>query len=185
MTSYFPNGRVQWERPEDATSIFIDPHFRPSTYRDTAVYDNRDVVPYNPALLLKYDCHLFLDICASKMASMHYIFVYFMKGEDRASILLRHQSSVAAGIVNEDDEVDLYLNGSYKSSHQCFWRIQNFNIVTLNPTTELLPLHLEYQFTRVTIPPNTTVGNLRETVATMPRKPTESKLEAFFTLNQE
>ena len=101
-TGYFPNGRVQWKRPEDASAIFINPHFRLSPYRDTAVYDNRDVVPYNPALLLKYDCHVFLDICASKMASMHYLFVYLMKGEDRASLLLSHQSSVAAGIVNED-----------------------------------------------------------------------------------
>ena len=47
--------------------------------------DNRWVVPYNPALSKKYNCHLNVEIVASIM-SIKYLFMYFHKGHDSMQI---------------------------------------------------------------------------------------------------
>ena len=47
--------------------------------------DNRWVVPYNPALSRKYDCHLNVEICASIQA-VKYLFMYFHKGHDTMQV---------------------------------------------------------------------------------------------------
>ena len=42
--------------------------------------DNRNVVPYNAGLLLKYDCHINVEICTS-VSSVKYIYKYIYKGQ--------------------------------------------------------------------------------------------------------
>ena len=57
--------------------------------------DNRWVVPYNPWFILKYNCHICVEICSS-VASIKYIHKYCYKGPDRATLQIQ----------NEDDPVD-------------------------------------------------------------------------------
>ncbi|XP_050896420.1 uncharacterized protein LOC127103188 [Lathyrus oleraceus] len=52
--------------------------------RDRSV-DNRWVVPYNPWLLLKYDCHINVEICSS-MKSIKYLYKYVYKSPDRVAM---------------------------------------------------------------------------------------------------
>ncbi|KAI5433936.1 hypothetical protein KIW84_020970 [Lathyrus oleraceus] len=47
--------------------------------------DNRWVVPYNPWLLLKYDCHINVEICSS-IKSIKYLYKYVYKGPDRVAM---------------------------------------------------------------------------------------------------
>nr|GMD12781.1 Hydroxyproline O-galactosyltransferase GALT2 [Ipomoea batatas] len=49
--------------------------------------DNRWIVPYNPQLLLKFDCHINVEVCAS-IKSVKYIYKYIYKGHARVSMTL-------------------------------------------------------------------------------------------------
>ena len=46
-----------------------------------AVYTNQNVVPYNPYLLLTYECHINVEIVTS-MAVIKYMLNYMFKGND-------------------------------------------------------------------------------------------------------
>jgi hypothetical protein len=50
--------------------------------------DNRWVVPYNPALSKKYNCHINVEICSS-ISAVKYLHKYVYKGHDRAYIEVR------------------------------------------------------------------------------------------------
>ncbi|KAL6219764.1 hypothetical protein ACLB2K_007523 [Fragaria x ananassa] len=47
--------------------------------------DNRWVVPYSPWLLLRYDCHINVEVCES-IKSVKYLYKYVYKGPDRAAM---------------------------------------------------------------------------------------------------
>ena len=53
--------------------------------------DNRWVVPYNPFLLLKYRCHINVEICVS-IKSIKYLFKYVYKGHDCASLQIERDT---------------------------------------------------------------------------------------------
>jgi hypothetical protein len=70
--------------------------------------DNRWIVPYNPYLSAKFDCHINVE-CAVSIRSIKYPFKYIHKGGDRAT------AEVNA------DEIKLYIDGRYlASSELCF-----------------------------------------------------------------
>ncbi|XP_031099719.1 uncharacterized protein LOC116003920 [Ipomoea triloba] len=71
--------------------------------------DNRWIVPYNPQLLLKFDCHINVEVYAS-IKSVKYIYKYIYKGHDRVSMTL--------GDNNDDrviDEIKEYQNARWIS----------------------------------------------------------------------
>ena len=47
--------------------------------------DNSWIVPYNPYLSLRYDCHINVEVCTSPKAAK-YLFKYTTKGNDRARV---------------------------------------------------------------------------------------------------
>ena len=49
--------------------------------------DNSWVIPYNPYLSLRYNCHINVERCASPKATK-YLFKYVTKGTDRAMVSL-------------------------------------------------------------------------------------------------
>ena len=46
------------------------------------------VVPYNPHLLMKFNCHMNVEVCTT-VKSVKYIFKYIHKGNDAAHIEIR------------------------------------------------------------------------------------------------
>lgn len=50
-----------------------------------AMLDNQWVVPYNPYLLSRYNCHINVEIC-SGVTAVKYLYKYMYKGHDRVTI---------------------------------------------------------------------------------------------------
>ncbi|XP_050890313.1 uncharacterized protein LOC127095705 [Lathyrus oleraceus] len=76
--------------------------------------DNRWVVPYNPWLLLKYDCHINVEICSS-IKSIKYLYKYVYKGPDRVAMEV-HKGSYM-------DEVQQYVDARWICAPEALWKI--------------------------------------------------------------
>src|SRR5437764_7768064 len=85
--------------------------------RGSHVLDNRWIVPYNPYLCQKYDCHINVEICSS-IRSVKYLYKYVYKGSDRVII----------SIENSNDEITNYINARYVSASEACWRLFNFSL---------------------------------------------------------
>ncbi|KAL8120931.1 hypothetical protein AgCh_017928 [Apium graveolens] len=75
--------------------------------------DNGWVIPYNRDLLVKYQCHMNVEICCHAR-SLEYIFKYCLKVYDRATIEITSQR---VDKENQDeahvDEINAYFDGRY------------------------------------------------------------------------
>ena len=87
-------------------------------HMDTVV-DNRWVVPYNPYLLLKLDCHVNVILVTSGPLSPKYLYKYQFKGPDR--VLMRVQGQ-------QTDEVEEFVTGRYISASESVWKLQDIPI---------------------------------------------------------
>lgn len=80
-----------------------------------AEVDNQWVVPYNRDLLVRYQCHINVELCNDGRC-MKYLFKYCLKGSDRATMLVkgRKRSNLADSRRNDhQDEIKYYLDGRY------------------------------------------------------------------------
>jgi hypothetical protein len=100
------------------------------------VIDNRWITPYSPYLLLKYECHLNVEVCVS-VESVKYLYKYCYKGPDRTMVATRVPSD------GEVNEILLFQDvRSFGSSEGC-WRTFNFGMYGRSPPVARLPVHLE------------------------------------------
>ncbi|XP_023312434.1 uncharacterized protein LOC108916109, partial [Anoplophora glabripennis] len=130
--------------------------------------DNRWIVPYNPYALLKYNCHINVEACAS-VHSVKYLYKYFFKGADMA--LLR----VNIDNTNEYNEVENFLNGRYMSPTEACWHINKFPMHKHSHTVYRLCVHLpERQMVR--FQPGLEIQAMQRNEVT--------QLTAWFILNQ-
>jgi hypothetical protein len=123
-------GYPRYRRRFDGKSIEV---------RNSSV-DNRWVVPYNPYLLKKYNCHINLEICAS-IKSIKYLFKYVYKGHDCANIEFREKPTNGTEQVNRD-EVKSYLDARYVSAPEAIWRIFEFKMHDISHAVIRLAVHL-------------------------------------------
>lgn len=113
-TKKFPKGF------QEATVISNDgfPLYRRSRGPEVIVRgmkaDNRYVVPYNPFLSTKYDCHINVESCQSVKA-IKYIFKYIYKGYDCASVEVRGETA--------NDEISKFLETRYVCAPEAIWRL--------------------------------------------------------------
>lgn len=79
-----------------------------------AVLDNKWVVPYNRNLLVRYQCHINIEVC-NHGRCMKYLFKYCLKGSDRATMLVKSRQNKDGGSndVEARDEIKMYLDGRY------------------------------------------------------------------------
>jgi hypothetical protein len=94
--------------------------------------DNRNVVPYNPYLSLKYDSHINVEICCS-VSAVKYIHKYIYKGGDRTTLEL----------AKEIDEIKQHIDARYIGASEAAWRIFSFRMHAEHPSIMRLQIHLE------------------------------------------
>nr|XP_051194446.1 uncharacterized protein LOC127307725 isoform X1 [Lolium perenne] len=98
--------------------------------------DNRWVVPYNPYLLRRYNCHINVEVCSS-IKAVKYLFKYIYKGHDRASVSLDEADSNG-----NIDEIKQYRDARWITPPEALWRIYSFNLSEIFPSVRQLQLHL-------------------------------------------
>ncbi|XP_045810788.1 uncharacterized protein LOC123905205 [Trifolium pratense] len=104
--------------------------------------DNRNVVPYNAFLLLKYQAHINMEWC-NQCTSIKYLFKYIHKGYDRITTSLSPSLQRKSKKNEEIDEVKEYIDCRYVSPCEACWRIFSFPIHGRKPAVERLFYHLE------------------------------------------
>ena len=116
---------------EDRYPQYARPNNRRTYVSSGTIMDNRDVVPYSPYLLAKYNCHINVKICASVKA-VKYIHKYIYKGHDCATL------EVVGGV----DEIKEYVDAQYIGPIEACWHIFEFGMHLELPTVYRLPMHL-------------------------------------------
>ena len=112
-------------------------HTCKSILNENVTVDNAYVVPYNPGLLLKYNCHINVEIC-STIQAIKYVYKYVYKGPDKAFV------SVAEG-ESEASECQRFLNARSIGPSEACYRIFGFPINGQKPFVKDLIIHLPNQ----------------------------------------
>ncbi|XP_024368015.2 uncharacterized protein [Physcomitrium patens] len=126
--------------------------------------DNRWVVPYNPYLIGRFNCHINVEICSS-VKTVKYLYKYIFKGSDRS-------------VVETDevvDEIKDFLEGRYVAAQEACWRLFGFETNNKSHSICRLPVHLPDQ-QYVTFKEGTSLHSVIDQNA-------ETKLTKFFELN--
>jgi hypothetical protein len=133
----YPKGFTDETLPEvDGYPIYRRSNDGITVHKHGHVFTNAHVVPYNPYLLAKYNCHINVEI-ATSITAVKYLFKYVYKGHDRASIsVVNHPGS------NKIDEISEYLDSRYVSAAESSWRIFGFRMHQHSPSVTRLQLHL-------------------------------------------
>ncbi|XP_017247877.2 uncharacterized protein LOC108219103 [Daucus carota subsp. sativus] len=141
--------------------------------------DNQWVVPFNRDLLVKYQCHMNIEICCHAR-SIKYLFKYCLKGHDTATVEItgRWKRKQNESTDQRVDEIQAYFDGRYVCGAEAAYRIFGFPIHHRTLSVESLPFHLPGQ-KNYTFRANESLEKVVER-----EKERLSKLEAFFMLNQ-
>ena len=129
--------------------------------------DNSWVVPYNPYLSLRYQCHVNIEVCQSPTAAK-YLYKYVTKGPDRAM--------VAVDLGRSRDEIQNYQDMRSIGSGEAAHRLYDFKIAENKPPVMRLRIHLENE-QHITF-----VGGHEEQAIEGDR---ETELTAYFRYNQK
>ncbi|XP_076919580.1 uncharacterized protein LOC143580443 [Bidens hawaiensis] len=101
--------------------------------------DNRWVVPYNPVLLMMFNCHMNVEVCSS-IKSVKYVFKYVYKGHDKQ--LIQIDPDEQGVVINE---IKRFHDARYVSPLEAMWRIFSFPLSQISHTVLTLQLHLPNQ----------------------------------------
>ena len=136
------SGRAEYKRTKNGDNptvrIRVD-----GTWKCVKV-GNEWVVPYNPLLLMMFDCHICVDIVTGT-ACVKYLFKYVNKGEDFAK----------ARIQGIKSEIEQYRKTRYISAAEATWRLLGYQMTDRNPAVTKIHVHLEGEH-NITYPHNAT-----------------------------
>ncbi|XP_074363229.1 uncharacterized protein LOC141703685 [Apium graveolens] len=141
--------------------------------------DNQFIVPYNRDLLLRFQCHVNLEIC-NNSRSLKYLFKYCLKGHDTATMMIRRKEGLPLNLEKGKtiDEVRHFLDGRYVCASEAAWRLLGYDIHYRYPSVERLPDHVEGG-KNVTFNVNDTLEEVANKASNR-----KSKLEAWFVANK-
>ena len=109
-------------------------------------FDDSWVVPYNPYLCLKYDCHINVEICNS-VSAVKYLYKYVYKGHDKATIAVIPYCHGEQPPMNNApiiiDEIKKYTDSRYIGASEAVWRIFGFDMSSRYPAICRLQIHEE------------------------------------------
>lgn len=123
---------------------------------------NGRIVPYNPYLTRRYNCHINVELCANVNA-IRYIFKYIFKGHDLTHITITQQNETSedshhprglrqsrrsrhAPNITEPsesvDEIKCYHEARYLSPCEALWRLFEYPVREQSPPVITLHVHL-------------------------------------------
>ena len=115
---------------EDGYPDYACPDNGRTVQKHQDVFDNKVVVPHPRELLVQFNCHINLEVCAS-IKAVKYIHKYIYKGPDRATVL-----------TEGENEIRTYLDARYISSTQACHNIFKFPMHMEWPAVHRLAVHL-------------------------------------------
>ena len=127
----YPNYR---RRDNGLTCTKRGPHGQPFTYT------NENVVPHNPYLSRRFNCHINVEVTTG-IHAVKYIYKYIYKGHDRAVLQVRSNQPDPAG----RDETAEYLDARYVSPPEAIWRTMGYLMHKHSPNVVRLQVHLPDQ----------------------------------------
>ncbi len=92
---------------------------------------NRDIVPYNPYLLLKFNCHINVE-CCTNLRCVKYLYKYVYKGHDRGTVRL-------------DDEIETFIDCRYLCPQEAAWRLFKYEMSHRSHVIYRMNIHLPNQ----------------------------------------
>ena len=131
------------------------------------IIDNRWVVPYNPYLSLRYNCHINVECCSSPKAAK-YLYKFVTKGTDRAMVSTEFEGQPR-------DEIAEYIDLRSVGSSEAAWHLLAYPITDKFPAVLALRVHLQDQH-QVVFDMDTEEEALEQQ--------RETELTAFFRFNQ-
>jgi hypothetical protein len=123
-TRFSEDGYPEYARPDNG---------RTYTNSRGQTFDNCHIIPYNPFLSARYDCHINVEICTSVKA-IKYIHKYIYKGHDPATLE-----------VSEIDEILEHIDSHYIGPPEGVWHVLEFPLHEEKPSVYHLPVHLKDQ----------------------------------------
>jgi hypothetical protein len=142
------------------------------------VLDNRNVVPYNAKLLMKYQGHINMEWC-NQSSSIKYLFKYIHKGYDRITARIIPSQQHTTFAQQPVDEIKQYLDCRYISPCEACWRIFSFSIHGRKPAVERMFFHLVGE-KAIYFTDHSTMENVLEKASV-----TESMFTAWLQANQK
>ncbi|SGY54089.1 BQ5605_C006g03838 [Microbotryum silenes-dioicae] len=100
------------------------------------VYTDANIVPTNPFLASKYNCHVNVEI-ASGVAAIKYLYKYIYKGHDATSFTINEPGA--------QDKITDFLDAQYVCTPEAIHRIFRFGMHDRDPAVARLALHLPYE----------------------------------------
>ncbi|XP_020266488.1 uncharacterized protein LOC109841977 [Asparagus officinalis] len=100
------------------------------------ILNNQWVVPYNPYFLIRYNCHINVEIC-SGIKAVKYLYKYIYKGHDRVAVNIEYNEG--ENVVNE---IKNFQDARWVSVQEAFWRIYEFHLNEIFPVVINLQLHM-------------------------------------------
>ncbi|XP_030058284.1 uncharacterized protein LOC115469629 [Microcaecilia unicolor] len=135
------------------------------------IINNTWVVPYNPFLLLKYNSHINVEVCAS-IKSVKYLFKYVYKGHDCANVVIKEHKTL------QHDEIKTFTDSRYVTAPEAAWRLNAFEMHHQSHSIQRLQVHLPDEQSIVFHPKNIDI-------AVETAKTKDTTLTAWFKLNAE
>ncbi|GAA0185094.1 hypothetical protein LIER_32382 [Lithospermum erythrorhizon] len=100
------------------------------------ILDNRWVIPYNPTLLLFFNCHINVEIYCD-IRAVKYLYKYVHKGHEK--VMFR----IAFDVPSTDiDETATFQNARSVSQVKVAWRIFGFSLHGIFPAVQQLQVHM-------------------------------------------
>lgn len=91
--------------------------------------DNRWVVPYNPTLLMQYNCHINVEVCSS-IKSVKYLYKYVYKGHDCSSFAVQNSDENEP---IEANEIKQYRKARCITAIEAVYRLYRFPMYSMSP----------------------------------------------------
>ena len=156
------NGPPQYKRSNDGRTVTKRVNGR------NLELGNNWVVPYNPYLCQKFQCHINVEYCSSHRA-VKYLYKYIFKGHDLANLVIQEQQGY--------NEIEHYVRGRYVGPCEATYRIFSFTLNDTSHTIHRLAVHLPFQ-------QNVYFQQGQHQQAIDRAQERETTLTAYFSLNQ-